>query len=147
MNALNDTSVSLLSSVTPELLAAGLLVLASLCFFAGALVLLSSVRRERRTLTLASAAYAGPQASPALPADEAPTPQRRPRTNATRRRQGLAAPISEEAPGRDFSREISLAQQGSDAEELMAECGLTQLEAQLVVRLYGSDAKATSAAA
>lgn len=141
----NDAiATSLLSQLTPELLAASLLVLASLCFFCGTLVLLLVIaprlrpRRDHMTPV-------GPElavASAAVPA-EAPAHEEAPARRRTRRRRpnhARSAPLGtpeEQSDGRDFSREISLAQQGSDADQLMRDCGLTQLEANLVVKLYG----------
>ncbi|MEM9385988.1 MAG: DUF2802 domain-containing protein [Pseudomonadota bacterium] len=135
-------ATSLISQLTPELLAASLLVLASLCFFCGTLVLLLVIAPRLGPLRGIGAAPVATsmQATVAAPAPATDTPKARRRAKRRRRDRGqstrLATP-EEQPEGRDFSREIHLAQQGSDAEQLMRDCGLTQLEANLVVKLYG----------
>ncbi|MEO0421388.1 MAG: DUF2802 domain-containing protein [Pseudomonadota bacterium] len=135
---------SLLAQLTPELLAASLLVLASLCFFCGTLVLLLVIAPRLRPLREHAAPFT-PElavASAAAPsetaANEAAPARRRNRRRRPQRGPSAALATPQEQPdGRDFSREILLAQQGSDADQLMRDCGLTQLEANLVVKLYG----------
>lgn len=142
-------ATSLISRLSPELLAASLLVLASLCFFSAALVLLLVLRHRSFARPVAdNALVPAPgtsDAGPTTPASASAPAQtstgrapRRGRSRLGRRRGAASLPAATQGNnGRDFSREIALAQQGSDAQHLMKDCGLTQLEANLVVKLYG----------
>ncbi len=137
----------LINQLTPELLVASLLVLASLCFFSGALVLLL-VLRPRLPQVAPSTERAAQVAAPATDIASAPAPATGRRRSRLGRRRSTSPPaLQENGEGRDFSREILLAQQGSDAQQLMKSCGLTQLEANLVVKLYGHAGTETRPAA
>jgi hypothetical protein len=147
-----------LDRISPELLASLLLVAASAFFFAAALTLVLALRTQlllapRGTpavtagapLTARTGAQARALADGMTPASSVGGEQRSAAAGAAPSDAAAAtlpgADAARPRGSRDFAREIHLARQGSDARALMRECGLSQIEANLVVRMYGDPAK------
>jgi hypothetical protein len=123
-----------ITRITPEILVASLLVIASICFFAAALTVLLVLRVSVPSAVIADGAPSPAGAEPvAATADPSPVA-------ASVRAVAPPATGASVAKERDFEHEIALAGQGCSAEQLMRECGLSQVEARLLVRLYGSNA-------